>query len=254
LTLEHAPPESQGGRGIVLTCEPCNTGAGHRVEGAVADRDRALDAVPYLTGTPTGAPVPGKATIAGITLNVLINNTADAVGLIVEPGLNDPKMVDVYFDKLESLSAEGDEPPQIRVSVRRGFHGGRALVGDLKSAYLAAFATFGYAFALQHGMDVVRQQILDPDSNLIAVWWLGTKIRGWATPWIRITDTPMRCVAVGLRRSAVLLPFGTPAEEFYEQLERVTGEFDHVPVVGLEVPWPTELEMRLDHAEGAWSR
>jgi hypothetical protein len=27
-----------------------------------------------------------------------------------------------------------------------------------------------------------------------------------------------------------------------------------VPVVGLEVPWPTELEMRLDHAEGAWSR
>src|SRR5581483_11566139 len=32
VSLEHAPPESVGGREVALTCKPCNNTAGHTID------------------------------------------------------------------------------------------------------------------------------------------------------------------------------------------------------------------------------
>jgi HNH endonuclease len=38
VTLEHVPPASMGGKGIVLTCERCNSPAGGTIDAAVRHR------------------------------------------------------------------------------------------------------------------------------------------------------------------------------------------------------------------------
>ncbi len=43
LTLEHAPPKSVGGRDITLTCQQCNSGAGHTVDAQVRRREDLKD-------------------------------------------------------------------------------------------------------------------------------------------------------------------------------------------------------------------
>ena len=45
LTLEHVPPKSLGGKGIVLTCKNCNSTAGHSVDAALANRREQNDCI-----------------------------------------------------------------------------------------------------------------------------------------------------------------------------------------------------------------
>jgi hypothetical protein len=55
LTIEHVPPESLGGKELVLTCRDCNSHAGHTIDAHARRQDVALG---FLTGSARGtAPV-----------------------------------------------------------------------------------------------------------------------------------------------------------------------------------------------------
>lgn len=246
LTLEHVPPRSQGGRAILLTCRPCNSTAGHTVDAALARRDDALAAFPALVGRPTDTPVEGRATVEGVDVNVEIANSESALHLTISPHINDPNAVANWFEALyeRSLAGRGS----FRLSLRRGFDGARALIGDLKSAYLVAFCSLGYVFILQEGLDLVRRQIQEPDKDLLPRWWSGRQPVFRRTPWLGMAVSPVQAVAVGLRRSTVLLPLGQRAADFYEAVSRLSEEIDHEPLPGFRLPWPRTLELRLDTA------
>jgi hypothetical protein len=89
LTFEHAPPESIGGQGIILTCNRCNNDSGHSIDKAVDRRAKAEDFVKFFLQLPDG--VVGRST-------VIINNKAIRVEVTRNNGINDIKIVDKIND------------------------------------------------------------------------------------------------------------------------------------------------------------
>lgn len=238
----------------MLTCVACNNAAGASPDAAVAKRERAVEVLPFLAGEPTTARVPAKAIVDGIAVNVHVESSPGRIGLIVDEHTNDPRVVDEYFEALERIGKRTAAKPEIQIQARFRYHSGEALAGDLKTAYLVAFAALGYAFAFQPEMDLVRDQIRQPQHDVIPRWWREPRVINNPTCWLGITTEPVLCAAVGLRRCTVYLPLGMAAGEFYAILARSGDGLMEKPMPGLRLPWPDTMQMRFDHAEGLWAR
>jgi hypothetical protein len=87
LTEEHVPPESQGGRAMLLMCAQCNNAAGTELD---AHAHRAERPAAALLGTlPDLHSV--RATLGGISINALLGGSlSEGVKLFGRPGHNPP--------------------------------------------------------------------------------------------------------------------------------------------------------------------
>jgi hypothetical protein len=149
LTAEDVPPRSMGGHPLVLTCERCNTKAGCTIDVAAVEVERSLSfhaGTGVLDGFIRLGPNTTPATIAlqqGTAVVTLKRRSPEAVAIMreLEAGPVEP----IYLTG--SLRAP-DDP--------------LALICYLKSAYLAAFALFGYNYAFSVGLELVRRQIQEP--------------------------------------------------------------------------------------------
>lgn len=156
LTLEDAPPKSLGGKTIILTCKRCNNTCGYEIDSHLTHRLRDLDKLKLLPNSSSeikieldGHTIRGKINIdennkQTFTFGVKNNNPnvlhevmANAVGKPLEPYLI-PRKVD-------------EENLQFAL---------------LKTAYLMAFARFGYSLILDSSYDIVREQILNPNKRI----------------------------------------------------------------------------------------
>jgi hypothetical protein len=249
LTLEHAPPRSMGGRGIVLTCHRCNSGAGHTVDAAVAERERAYAFMDAVNGLQTEALTHSHLIVGGERVNITFGRDGGAGAITILPDQNDPAAVERVNEVLERLHRGEEAGLELKVKMRRGFHGGQALAGDLKAAYLLAFAVFGYRWAAHGSLAPVRRQIADPESEIIGRWWLDAD--RVPEPTVALaetrTDPPFQCLAIRLKRSVVVLPW-FDAGDLYERVATLEGSADGPLRFGaaLRLPWPEGLDLRLD--------
>ena len=250
LTLEHVPPSSVGGRGIVLVCRDCNSRAGHTIDAAIAGRETAFAFQASVAGMDTDAVSVTRVSIGGETLNATFERDEGWGGIKVLPDRNDPAALarlNDLFDRFER--GEGADEMTIGVRVVRGFDGGRALVGDLKAAYLLAFAVLGYRWAADPSLSPVRAQIADPDREILGRWWLDPN--HVAEHVIALTDTRtdpvIRCLCVRLPRTVVLLPWFDRGD-LYARIAAATSSGAEALQFGtsLRFPWPASLDMRLD--------
>jgi hypothetical protein len=248
LTWEHVPPESQRGRRLVLTCKPCNDRAGYGPDAHVAGREAAIVAMRAIVGQSEGV-IRGKARIGEHTVRVQIRSNSKEKGIEVIGKVNSPASMASFNQAMEDLAAAPETAlREIHLSAQKGYHPRRALIGDLKTAYLATFASFGYTYILQPGMEVIRSQIANPDATIIEQWWIGDKLMDRHELQLAVAESPVGCVMVSLHRSTVLLPIGMPAEKLYERAPSDWEDWSNARFRGLRVPWPTTLEARYDHA------
>lgn len=148
LTLEHAPPESIGGKVVALTCKKCNNDLGSRLDSQVAAREQFFRFVD--PNRPDPKPFPGTLTLSQdpeVKTNIRISGKLGS-GINVSAGKrhNHPENLSEARNSLEGISLSGGR-----------FHGSLGLpaydekcadLGFLKSAFLCLFAKFGYTFAL----------------------------------------------------------------------------------------------------------
>jgi hypothetical protein len=120
-----------------------------------------------------------------------------------------------------------------------------ALIGDLRAAFLVAFAAFGYRYALDQRLRPVRQQILNPDAKLIDGWGV-TLTQPEDDQSLLLLTEPIPAVLVKLGRIAVLLPWLDSPLNFYDVLATTYRPNGPLQGSGQEVEWPTTLEMVLD--------
>ena len=81
--------------------------------------------------------------------------------------------------------------------VARWFKWRDAQIGDLKLAYLAAFALFGYQYALHPRLDPIREQIRNPEEQIVEdAWWIAPPALAEDPTLILIRD-PFPDVLVG---------------------------------------------------------
>jgi hypothetical protein len=196
LTAEHVPPESFGGRELVLTCKRCNNEAGFTIDADARRKENVVDAViGGLTKTlrvrvsHRGLRVNARLKVRGDTtvLDVGLNNHPDALRAFREAGppTQTEVTVDFFNDKYSELGAK---------------------ISWLRSAYLLIFALEGYRFSYDPALQVVKQQILNPRERAIFSFTIEQqKSISWSTQRILQISEP-RCIGVQFGRYVILPP------------------------------------------------
>lgn len=241
LTLEHAPPESIGGRHIAITCRDCNSRGGHTVDHEIRRAETVLEfAERRMT-----APMPATFRFGGVEQRGEAIFGPDGLNLGGIPQQNHPAVTPAITAALERAAASGSTDWTIELSFRPpDFH--KAAVGWLRVGYLVAFATLGYTYVLRAELDPVRKQISAPGESILARYCLMTRTAR-ADRLITFVEDPAEWASITVQASnaAVILPSDTLLGT-YERLAAIEpwppGERK---LSGKTAPWPEKPCTRL---------
>ena len=163
LTLEHVPPESVGGKPILVTCKACNNRQGTDLDVYLMNE---LEISYNLSHLDT---IPQKSKIAfnGIEINGQTTfSKSDGFKFMVSPDNNNP----IEFEGFMKEAKNAKEGYQIKLKANitnRKRNTDLANIALLKSAYLMAFHELGYMYVLNPNLNKIREQILNPKQQII---------------------------------------------------------------------------------------
>jgi hypothetical protein len=123
-----------------------------------------------------------------------------------------------------------------------------SLVADLKSAYLAAFALFGYRHGLDRRPAPISAQILERELETVqGAWWIATPDLVLTDPSVTLLRAPFPEVMVRMREALVFLPWTSSPPDFYERLRAHFGDGGApADFGGTEYAWPKALILLWD--------
>jgi hypothetical protein len=237
LTREHVPPQALGGAAIILTCKECNNSAGHTLDAAAARRRAQLKFAEALAGDSVGYAGRAMAKIAGEQIRVDVHKEASGtIGIKFVGGLNDPASVERTKDYFHNLSESGGGlGEEFTLTAHARYHDRFAKLSDLRTAFLACTALLGYKFAFHPSTRQIREQILNPNENLLPRWWT-YPASGWShtkSTFLRATEffsslakerqwsCPSRQVVLGVSKNSFDL--GIPLSQFDSQQNASAG-------------------------------
>jgi len=153
LSIEHVPPQSVGGRELLLTCVDCNNTAGTKLDASAKTKEDVRRAMAGRADRPHRV----KAAIGGITLNGQLHTNDGSYSLTIPKHLNKPGTSEV----LQQLARAGTS-----LTVEHEWYSELgARISWLRAGYLALVAMQGYKVVLDPAMDIVRKQILECDER-----------------------------------------------------------------------------------------
>lgn len=231
LTAEHVPPETQGGKPLVLTCKTCNDEAGRSLDSHAWNKERVLAA---LRGEPTD----------GISIQLGADDQLLNAVFSVRDGIH---FIDIAerHNRRGATRAFADSVTGTRKPLRLTFHRDRfddlrAKVSWLRAAYLTLFAIFGYSVACARSTVTVREQIADPTHRRIPCFGIQTPKHipvsarrlflvqqpEWLAGWI-----------VQFGSYCCLLPSGPQDVTFYDRIEQHLSA-EPIELTGFPRPFP----------------
>lgn len=262
LTLEHVPPVSAGGSAICLTCRDCNSAGGYQVDYALAELARLRKMQKALVGVGEFEG-PVNVDAGGVSLNAKMSIRDGSFELRLPERHNHPEKFYAQIGLFQEAQKRSDPITHFRVT-RRFKLGHRVLsVCVLRAAYLAAFAWFGYRYALHPRLNIVRQQIQDPSTSHVPNSAVNVIPRDQPTTrelLIAELTTPVRGIAVYFPLGA--LPFGQPVavllpwvdgdDDFYQGLSASYSDSEagrHTSFEATPLGWPNGPLLLLDFAQ-----
>ncbi|MEV0758119.1 HNH endonuclease [Streptosporangium sp. NPDC050280] len=158
LSPEHLPPKSLGGREVLLTCKKCNNDAGGRFDGEAFKQHQMMQ---FLKGGVEHSEV-ALLTAAGIEVRTRMRVLADLrIQLTLAHDINAPGRTEALIDHLRDVIREKRET-NISIKPVIRFSPERARVSWMRTAYLAAFAVFGWRYILRSNFQSLRDHLKDP--------------------------------------------------------------------------------------------
>ena len=164
ITLEDVPPESVGGKPILVTCASCNNALGGRVDNYLYNELLVYHLLRHPENTSfkttfilNGIQIKGRMKLDLNSEHPKVECTIDA---------NDRINYPLFTNELETnwdgcnLQVNYDITSTKRIDEYSN-------ISVLKSAYLLAFTKLGYMYILQDNLDNVRAQILNRDKNIL---------------------------------------------------------------------------------------
>ncbi|HWU17344.1 MAG TPA: HNH endonuclease [Devosia sp.] len=238
MTLEHVPPASLGGKGIILTCRTCNSTTGHALESHSHLRAKQSNFISKLVGQEPGYGGRGVATFGEAQVNVELLRKNDAITFKVGKN-NSPEAIAASQEFLHKAIGDGWKGLKFQVTSLDAFHPRRARVADLKAAFLTLTAAFGYTFAMNELLGPVREQIAAPESHILPNWWGSVDM-----PPLSIGIVEQEGLAVvALPSGGVMLPW--PSRNYNRWTNSVAGGRKSMTARGW--PWPKNFEAHFDH-------
>lgn len=243
LSEEHVPPSSIGGKAICLTCSSCNNVAGHTIDSALI-REHKFSQFLAKDGPPTRV----RVSHGDLSLNCEIQDREGAIQIRVLPGQNNPKVEAAIQKIFESGDITG---LQFQITANGGYRIGNADVAYLKSAYLGAFAKFGYTWIFRVDTSPIRTQIQHYQSVVLPSYRfaLNPDDPSELVNGFYFMEKPFVAVMAVIQKYAVLLPWvgGPQSEKIAEWLggERAKSKTGRLSFVHF-APWPVTSEFALD--------
>jgi len=231
LTEEHVPPESLGGRGLLLTCRKCNNDGGAHLDSHARKRQNIVEVMQ------------GKTTISRtvkvrigeqLIVNAKITGGEGGWQIHLAERHNPPGTIDAFKAQLDTGEREitFDFPRDRYVPFA-------AKVSWLRSAYLVLVAFGGYRVVLDPAMRIVRRQLTGPKTQHIPRFLI-TKSESIPLTQRRVLvvkePSPERCVVVQFGSYCVALPNPGDLASTPTRLARALDRLDP------ESPTPAETE------------
>ncbi|WP_082140000.1 HNH endonuclease [Desulfovibrio sp. TomC] len=251
LTLEHVPPSSQGGKGIALTCSSCNNNAGHSIDAEVANREDVLKASALITrqGKFDGDVALNFGEENHKPLNFRLVVEEQKVRFYLKQKSNHPNARGV----VESFFKEHNKKPcgntsSIKFSTRRRYRSRFANIGYLKSAFLVCFAAFGYTYAFDKNLEIIRRQIICPNEKILEGYIIRSEVDFFEKRTLLFLENPTNAFAVLLNDTAVVLPLPSFVDnvDIYDFLVSTYATTSKIDFSGVRLEWPTSLSLRWD--------
>jgi len=180
LTFEDVPPKSMGGKPIILTCKNCNSTAGHNLDAHLLHilEDESFKGFSPNSKSDVTYEKDGKKMNGEIKID-----ENGKWNMNFDPKRSNPKHTDYFMTKMNSRSKrimdyewlKNYEPDNFKFSFKPKERGKErnAEVNMLRIAYLLAFAKFGYGFIINSNLYKIREQILNPDKEILRhTFWL----------------------------------------------------------------------------------
>lgn len=201
LTLEDVPPESVGGKPLVLTCKDCNNTAGHELDSHIA---AAAEFADIAAGR---RPLDTRFTFAGETITASVRFTKDNVEIVAQPFRSDPKAQQGLLKAFEVAAAQQSTGHSFNISFLYPHDPWREDVAWLRVGYLYAFAGLGYNYILRPQLTEIRSQIKNPD-QLLVPYLVKRVTRPTQREVLHFIFTPpsFRSIAVLVRDRLIVLP------------------------------------------------
>lgn len=239
LTLEHAPQESIDGKGIALTCKGCNSPHDSGADSAVL-RERLF--LRFRTGK-LDRTIRGKMQVFGESVNIEVMQKSGCTELIIDDKINNPLIAQHTTEALKS-----DQVSEVQFSPIFHCSPRKASIGYLKSAYIGAFAKFGYSYIRRPCLEIVREQIHNPEKMILQNIRQLTNVHNLPERAILLAKSPVQCIVAKIDDSLICLPWPTgDGVEFWKWHQSMTEKSAVIGRFGGHIcPWPTEPEMLID--------
>lgn len=249
LTLEHAPPRSIGGRGIVLTCADCNNKPGTKLDSQLIARMDFNKSMSYFANNldlnlkRTRA----KFTIGNHEINVDLVKEKNSTNIVFLRKENNPNKLTQAEDYIKRLiKSNAWSGTEFNIAPKNTYHKWKSQLAILKSAYLLAFAKFGYKYIFQKDFDAIRQQILDPNLKLEKNFWLNGNYK--KDPILLHAKFPFECILVNIEGHIVMLPGFSESGNCYVELRKKFVPGQNLNFTGDIYTFPKKFEAIWDGA------
>jgi hypothetical protein len=182
-----------------------------------------------------------KFEMNNVVLNVFVSIESGSIRVDGLPRNNNPIGSRQVFDHFDELAAQRKGDGQkFKISPIGRFNFWRSKVADLRVAYLIAFALLGYRYGFDLRLDVVRGQILEPNSKILEGFWLFLGRDKLEENQIILAERPVECLLVQLGRHAIVLPWLDGPENPYEVFKNLSRG-SSVKFTGRKLAWPKAL-------------
>jgi hypothetical protein len=250
LSVEHVPPEALGGNELVLTCKRCNNDAGHRFDAEARKQQRLRQ---FLSGH-SQQPETARFTVGDVTTKVEM----DVVGqtgmfLVGVPKINNPADLERMEEHMRMLSETQSTDFRFTVTPQLRYFPDRARVSWIRTAYLAAFALFGWKYILQPALQPIREQLMNPSTITLPLLSMydpnGDPARHEI--WAIKQPTEHRSLLVISGQQGVFLPLANDPrslEDLARSLGARTDEPVHYTFTGDMFDWASRPEHLIDQA------
>jgi hypothetical protein len=234
LTFEDAPPKSYGGKPVALTCKPCNNAYGSSVDASLARYDSQFVS-------------PCTIALGGVQVNAYQEIHTRGRHFSIPQKQNDPRAIERFNAVLDTRdpSAWANLPLTLKWDqVKRR----RADVAWLKSAYMVAFATWGYMYVFAPGLKIVQHQLDRYDKEIIPHFKLTKVAASRQSRGLFYVRRPreLEGVAVWMGQHIVLLPPDGRDTTFYDRIGPLIDRTENVSLQGDAYYWPTGPKHTLD--------
>jgi hypothetical protein len=250
LSLEDVPPRCMGGKGLLLTCKRCNSSAGHKIDSQIKSHLDLKNFADLFTGKADQGITSCVLRLGGQELPVTVKRNSGKTEIRVIDKANDPKKVNDLKGYMVALSAEGKWDGE-KFDITKNFRLNDRLlkIALLKSGFLLVTAWLGYRYAFDERLYPIRQQIANPEKDLLATRFWMTPTKGKEFPAKRILSVtdPFPFFMVSFENGATILPNPFSPLSLYEILSTEWNKNQRVRLKAEIYKWPERAIMFLDH-------